>query len=224
MFNMEDDYAGQLAEDVAMSVLDDSDRGAATLAELILPLMSDPIIEQQARAAAEAHIARRRANDRWTARMARREAERRISAMLDPDLFSGEPSSEWSKLYWADRENSEKRVKYKPPYMRDLLSSKRDAALLQLADTSPRVREPSSAPRVREPASARRVRSMKKKSSKEWHRQSHEDNPKYKSTLCSKWADGGCKFGDQCVFAHGEEELRDPKFGGKKRRTLRKYN
>ena len=45
----------------------------------------------------------------------------------------------------------------------------------------------------------------------EWHKRSAELNPKYKSALCKSFMEQGpsaCKFGDGCVFAHGEHELR----------------
>lgn len=45
----------------------------------------------------------------------------------------------------------------------------------------------------------------------EWHKRSAELNPKYKSQLCKSFMEmgpDGCRFGDGCVFAHGEHELR----------------
>jgi len=45
----------------------------------------------------------------------------------------------------------------------------------------------------------------------EWHKRSADLNPKYKSQLCKSFMEkgaGGCRFGDACVFAHGEHELR----------------
>ena len=45
----------------------------------------------------------------------------------------------------------------------------------------------------------------------EWHKRSAELNPKYKSQLCKNFMDkgpDGCRFGDDCVFAHGSHELR----------------
>lgn len=32
---------------------------------------------------------------------------------------------------------------------------------------------------------------------------------KYKTVLCKNWEAGFCEFGDKCVFAHGQNELRD---------------
>ena len=31
----------------------------------------------------------------------------------------------------------------------------------------------------------------------------------YKTSICTKWLKGTCTYGDRCVFAHGEHELRD---------------
>ena len=36
-----------------------------------------------------------------------------------------------------------------------------------------------------------------------------ENDPKYRTELCKNWIlTGQCKFGNRCIFAHGEEELR----------------
>ena len=32
---------------------------------------------------------------------------------------------------------------------------------------------------------------------------------KYKTELCRNWLSGYCSFDNKCVFAHGNEELRD---------------
>jgi hypothetical protein len=45
----------------------------------------------------------------------------------------------------------------------------------------------------------------------EWHKRSAELNPKYKSQLCKSFMEKGatgCRFGADCVFAHGAHELR----------------
>merc|ERR1711865_489668 len=36
-----------------------------------------------------------------------------------------------------------------------------------------------------------------------------------KTKLCMRWANGECRFGDKCNFAHGENELRYPKGNGR---------
>lgn len=33
-------------------------------------------------------------------------------------------------------------------------------------------------------------------------------NPLYKTALCTNWANGECKYGKKCNFAHGQAELR----------------
>ncbi|CAG9314900.1 unnamed protein product [Blepharisma stoltei] len=38
---------------------------------------------------------------------------------------------------------------------------------------------------------------------------------KFKTELCKNWESGMCEFGDRCVFAHGETELRDRNDSGK---------
>ena len=41
----------------------------------------------------------------------------------------------------------------------------------------------------------------------------HASDPLYKSKLCKNFStDGSCKFGDKCVFAHGQADLRPDKF------------
>ena len=43
----------------------------------------------------------------------------------------------------------------------------------------------------------------------EWHKRSKELNPKYKTKLCKSWINKGCcKYGNNCVFAHSNEELK----------------
>ena len=37
-----------------------------------------------------------------------------------------------------------------------------------------------------------------------------DEGPRYKTTICRNWQQGYCKGGDQCGFAHGDEELRQP--------------
>lgn len=42
----------------------------------------------------------------------------------------------------------------------------------------------------------------------EWHKLEPSKNPNYKCVLCKNWEEfGSCKYGDRCVFAHGENEL-----------------
>ena len=33
-------------------------------------------------------------------------------------------------------------------------------------------------------------------------------NKKYKTEICKNWVYAECKFGDNCTYAHGEEDLR----------------
>ena len=72
------------------------------------------------------------------------------------------------------------------------------------------------APRAAAPAAAARTAggsSSKDAIPNEWHKRSAELNPKYKSQLCKSFMEmgpDGCRFGDGCVFAHGEHELRVP--------------
>ncbi len=41
---------------------------------------------------------------------------------------------------------------------------------------------------------------------------SRSNDPAYRTKLCTRWAQGACQYGDRCMFAHGEEQLRA--FGG----------
>lgn len=49
----------------------------------------------------------------------------------------------------------------------------------------------------------------RKKEEHLWHKGPKEKNPKYKTTLCTDWLNGNCKYGFTCVFAHGKEELQN---------------
>ena len=40
--------------------------------------------------------------------------------------------------------------------------------------------------------------------------EARDEGPRYKTTICRNWQQGYCKRGDQCGFAHGNEELRQP--------------
>lgn len=41
---------------------------------------------------------------------------------------------------------------------------------------------------------------------------SRSNDPAFRTKLCTRWAQGSCQYGDRCMFAHGEEQLRA--FGG----------
>ena len=41
---------------------------------------------------------------------------------------------------------------------------------------------------------------------------SRSNDPAYRTKLCTRWAQGSCQYGDRCMFAHGEEQMRA--FGG----------
>ncbi|CEM12657.1 unnamed protein product [Vitrella brassicaformis CCMP3155] len=45
---------------------------------------------------------------------------------------------------------------------------------------------------------------------------------KFKTELCRNWKDGTCAHGDQCAFAHGEDELRDKTVITKEEKERRK--
>ena len=43
-----------------------------------------------------------------------------------------------------------------------------------------------------------------------WHKRDPTANPRYKTALCSHFMSGsGCPFGATCVYAHGQQELRE---------------
>lgn len=43
--------------------------------------------------------------------------------------------------------------------------------------------------------------------SQPFHKRAPEDNPRYKTELCSFFLAGHCRYGNSCTFAHGEREL-----------------
>jgi hypothetical protein len=43
-------------------------------------------------------------------------------------------------------------------------------------------------------------------------RPTKDSEEKYKTELCRNWEIGHCEFGDKCVFAHGQEELRSKNY------------
>ena len=51
----------------------------------------------------------------------------------------------------------------------------------------------------------------------EWHKREPINNPNYKTAICTNFIYGKCKYGDRCVFAHGENDLHIPKFRNNKK-------
>lgn len=57
-------------------------------------------------------------------------------------------------------------------------------------------------------ASASTSGSSSPRSRSVWPKKNTRQNKKYKIMLCKNWEQGYCKFGDACLFAHGNREVQ----------------